>query len=388
MSQTSPLPAPTPSPAPFAEILDEISPRPFRSAPPGFAIRAVLWLRNKILALANLIVPAEMRLFELSIGAAVTQLMGVAARHRLADRLGQGPLTAAELAAQTELDPDALHRMMRALASLGLFKLDAAGRFSNTRYANALRSGRIMRQREYAEYFSSASNLQAWADVETTARTGKNAFERVHGVSVWDWFDRHPHERETFAQLMMGLTTVDAPMIARLYPWREVKRVCDVAGGRGTLLSELLIRHAHLSGVLCDAPGVIESARGLLERRNVLARVELVAGSIFSHVPAGADAYVLKNVLHDWDDARAMQILRAVRHAAAPGARVLICEVLTERNDARTLGALADVHMMMVCSDGRERGREEYARLLQASGWRAGRVMASPAISVVEGVAA
>jgi hypothetical protein len=242
--------------------------------------------------------------------------------------------------------------------------------------------------REYAEYFASSSNVQSWADAEATVRTGKNAFERVHGMSVWDWFDGHPGERETFAQMMMGITTVDAPTIARLYPWREVERVCDVAGGRGTLLSELLIRHRHLKGVLCDAPGVIESARVLLEGRGVMARVELAAGSIFSHVPAGADAYVLKNVLHDWDDARSLQILQVVRKAMATGARVVICETLTERNDPGSLGVLADVHMMMVCSDGRERGREEYARLLDASGFRAGRVMASPTVSVVEGVAA
>jgi hypothetical protein len=314
--------------------------------------------------------------------------MGIAARHRIADRLAERPRTAGELAAETGLDADALHRTLRALAALDVFRLDGDGRFANARAANALRSGRQMRMREYAEYFASPSNLRAWADAEETVRTGKNAFERVHGVSVWDWFDRHPDERETFAQLMMGLTTVDAPFIARLYPWQEVKRVCDVGGGRGTLLSELLIRHDHLRGVLCDAPGVIESARLLLERRGVMARVELAAGSIFSDVPAGADAYVLKNVLHDWDDARSLQILGVVRKAMQPGARLIICETLTERNDAVSLGCLADVHMMMVCSDGRERGRAEYARLLEASGFRAGRVLAGPTVSVIEGVAA
>jgi hypothetical protein len=379
---------PAPKLTPPAPVPDEISPKPFPGAPPGFLIRAVLWLRKKIVALANLLAPPEVRVFELTIGAAVTQMMGIAARHRLADRLAARPRTADELAAETGLDADALHRTLRALAGIGIFRLDGDGRFANTRAGNAMRSGRQMRMREYVEYFASPSNLRAWADAEETVRTGKNAFERVHGMSVWDWFDRHPEERETFAQLMMGLTTVDAPIIARLYPWQEVKRVCDVGGGRGTLLSELLIRHDHLRGVLCDAPGVIDSARLLLERRGVMDRVELAAGSIFSDVPAGADAYVLKNVLHDWDDARSLQILGVVRKAMQPGARLIICETLTERNDADSLGCLADVHMMMVCSDGRERGRDDYARLLEASGFRAGRVLAGPTVSVIEGVAA
>jgi hypothetical protein len=388
MSDALPVRRPEPAPAPTVTTLgDEISPRPFPSPPPGFVLRAVLWLRRRVLGLANRLAPPEVRVFEMAIGSAVTHLLGAAARHRIADRLAQGPLTAAELAAQTELDPDALHRALRALAALDVFTLLPDGRFANNRYANALRGGRLLRMREYAEYFASGSNLRAWADSEATLRTGKNAFERVHGMSVWDWFDAHPDERENFAQLMMGLTTMDAPAIAKLYPWHEVQRVCDVAGGRGTLISELLVRHRHLRAVLCDAPGVLESARVLLEQRGVAGRAELVPGNIFAEVPIGADAYTLKNVLHDWDDARSLQILGVVRKAMKPGARLLVCEMLTERNDPYGLGVLSDVHMMMVCSDGRERSRQEYADLLTKSGFRPARVLASPMMSVIEGIA-
>jgi hypothetical protein len=388
MSEASPArrPAPTP-PSIVTPLGDDISPRPFPSPPPSFVLRAFLWLRRSILGLAHRLAPAEVRIFEMSIGAVMTHLLGAVARHRIADRLAQGPLTAAELAAQTQLDPDALHRALRALAALDVFTLLPDGRFANNRYSNALRGGRLMRMREYAEYFASGSNLRAWSDSEATLRDGKNAFERVHGMSVWDWFEQHPDERETFAQLMMGLTAMDAPAIAKLYPWHEVQRVCDVAGGRGTLVSELLVRHRHLRAVLCDAPGVLESARVLLEQRGVAGRVELVPGNIFAEVPIGADVYTLKNILHDWDDARSLQILGVVRKAMKPGARLLVCEVLTERNDPHSLGALSDVHMMMVCSDGRERSRQEYAELLTQSGFRPGRVLASPMVSVIEGIA-
>jgi hypothetical protein len=138
---------------------------------------------------------------------------------------------------------------------------------------------------------------------------------------------------------------------------------------------------------LCDGPGVIEQARQLVARRGVAERMELVPGSFFDTVPIGADAYLLKNVLHDWDDARSLQILGNVRRAMQPGGRLILCESLVEKNDANGLAAMADVHMLMVCDDGRERSRAELAALLTASGFRPGRVLPSPTVSVIEGIA-
>jgi hypothetical protein len=278
--------------------------------------------------------------------------------------------------------------MMRALTTAGVFAMDADGRCRNNRLSAVLRENRLSAVRAFAEYFASRSNSEAWTDFDRTLRTGKGAFPRVHGMSVWDWFDAHPDERETFARAMMGMTVADAPVVANLFPWREIQKVCDVGGGRGTLLSELLVRHPHLRGILCDAAGVIRSARQLLERRGVAERVEMVAGSFFDRVPAGADAYVLKNVLHDWDDARSRRILDVCRLAMTPGARMLIVENLITRNGTFSFGNLADVHMMVVCDEGRERTREEYGRLFEATGFKPGRVFDSPTISVIEGVAA
>jgi hypothetical protein len=385
----SPVPvASPPPPVPVPIVNDAIGPAPFPGAPPGFVIRAVLWLRKKLLDAAYLLGPPELRVFDLSMGGAVTQLLGLVCRHNIPDLLADGPLSAAELAARTGLDADALHRFLRGLACIGVFTMDSAGRVANNRYSSALRDDRLEHFREHCIYFSSESNLRSWSDIEATARTGKNAFERLHGMSVWDWFEHHPDERETFARMMMGGTIAVAPTVAAIYPWREIERVCDVGGGRGTLISELLVRHPHLQGVLCDAAGVLDSARVLLEKRGVLARVQLVPGSFFDHVPGGADAYVLKNILHDWDDARSLHILGVVRRAMQKGQRLVIAENITEHNDAENFGALSDVHMMTVCSDGRERSRAEYERLLGKSGFVAGRVNCdSPLINVIEGIA-
>ena len=229
--------------------------------------------------------------------------------------------------------------------------------------------------------------MASWTDLERTLVTGDNAFERVFGKHVWAWFDEHPDEREMFAQAMMGITVRDAPQVATLYPFAEVKTVCDVGGGRGTLLSELLIRHPHLHGILCDGAGVLDSAKSLLAARGVESRVTLSPGSFFEAVPTGADVYVLKNILHDWDDATCRRILTVVRRAMAPGQRLVIVDAHIEKNDADNLGAFVDLQMMMVCANGRERSRGELEALLSATGFRPGRCFPYPTVSVLEGLA-
>jgi hypothetical protein len=205
-------------------------------------------------------------------------------------------------------------------------------------------------------------------------------------MSIWDYFDEHPADRETFARAMMGVTVQQAPVVARIYPFAELRSICDVGGGSGTLLSEILLRHPNLTGVLFDVPGVISSAERLLRSRGVLERVRLEGGSIFEKVPSGADAYLLKNVLHDWDDARCLHLLGRVREAMAPGQRILLVESLQERNDTKSLTTYADLQMMVQCSEGRERSQEELQALLRDSGFQTGRVFEHPIISVIEGV--
>lgn len=384
MSRASPF-AGAPA-APLAEA-DRVSSEPYPDPPPPLLQRFGLWLHRVLRAASDAVVPAQLGILERSIGVATTQLLGAVARHRIADLLEDGPLTAAELAHRTGLDADALHRSLRALATGGVFRLGADGRFSNTRLSRPLRSGQLERMRAWCEYFASGSNVASWGALEHTLRTGRSAFHEVHGTSIWTWFDQHKEERETFAHAMMGVTVGQAPLVASLYPFAEVGTVCDVGGGRGTLLSELLIRHPHLQGMLVDAPGVLASATALLERRGVSDRVRCVPANFFEQVPPGADAYALKNVLHDWDDAQCRALLGVCRKAMSPGMRLLIIETVTERLETRGIGPLSDAQMMVVCEEGRERGVGEYAQLLEASGFRMGRVFHAPVVSVLEGVA-
>lgn len=356
--------------------------------PPVFLMRAALRLRRLLLRVADRLVPPQLALFDLLTGLGKTHAVRVAARLRIAERLAAGPATADRLAAAAGVDADALHRLLRAMAAERVFRLDRGGRFHNTRLSRALLRGARGSFADFADYFGSASNALAWIGFEATVVSGKNAFERVHGMSIWDWFDRHPDEREVFAGAMAALTELEAPVLARCYPFGELARLCDLGGGRGTLLAAILARHRKLRAILLEAAGVLEVARPYLAERRVLDRVELVAGSFFEAVPPGCDAYLLKNVLHDWDDARCAAILTRCRVAMRPGQRLLVVEEIVEAGSVEGPGVLADLQMMTVCCEGRERGRDDYARLLAGGGFSLRRVFGGGAgSSVIEGVA-
>jgi hypothetical protein len=336
-------------------------------------------------ALADLIVPAPAAMLVRLGGAWQTHLLHVAARLRIADRVAIRPKTAAELAGETGTNEDALHRALRALVTLGVFDMNARGEVSNNRMSDTLRSDRVASMRDPADYFGSASNVQAWGDIDETVRSGESAFARVHGMSVWDWFAKHPDEGRAFAGTMTSLTEMDAPAIAAAYDFGQHGRICDVAGGRGTLLAEILTQHQTPRGVLFDEAHVLDIAGTYLAARGVDARVERVAGSFFERVPAGCDAYVLKDILHDWDDARCSAILEHLRSAMTEKSVLLVPETIVERCSTRAPGPIVDMQMLAVCDGGRQRSEAEHAKLLRGAGLRLRKVhTTATAVSIVE----
>jgi hypothetical protein len=389
------LPEPLPATGqPNGQGAPEGSRRP-RPAPPRLLAAAALRLRRALRALSDLVVPAPAALFELTAGFMQTHLLRAAARLRLAELLAAGPASVEELAARAGVEADGLRRLLRGLATLGVFALRRDGRYGNNRLSRTLLAEAPISLRDSALYFGSEAQLSAWGALEAVlgggggagSASGASGFERIHGVTTWEWFDRHPEEQEAFAGTMVGITRLYAPGVASCYPFGEARRLCDVGGGHGDLLAEVLLRHPHLAAVLVDSPGVLATARPFLAARGVLERIELVAGSFFDGVPAGCDVYLLKNILHDWDDERALRILASCRRAMQPGHRLLVVEALVEEHTTRDIGPLSDLQMMVVCG-GRERAAGEYARLFERAGFRPGQVVPTPGpMSVVEAIA-
>jgi hypothetical protein len=232
------------------------------------------------------------------------------------------------------------------------------------------------------------STRGAWADLAESVRTGRSAFERVHGSSIWDWYASHPEEEQLFAAAMRSITEFDGPALAAsdLVPDEGV--VCDVAGGAGTLLGEVLVARPRLRGVLLEARGVLAEAERHLSSRGVRDRVELVEGDLFGEMSAEADVYLLKNILHDWDDPTSAGILTRVRATMKPGSRLILVEQLQERNEPHPFASLSDVQMLTQCVDGRERSLAELQALLSGAGLTPGRTARAGVSSLVEGVAA
>src|SRR5215212_2101482 len=289
--------------------------------PPPLAVDAALAIRRGLLRAADSLLPPWAAVWDRTMGVGRTQIIGVVASLGVPDLL-DSPATAADLAARLSVDADALHRVLRAAAVDGLLRVDRRGRFRLTRLGRTLRSDSRATLRPWARYMALRSTREAWGDLEESVRTGDAAFARVHGTSVWDWFAAHPEEERLFAAAMRSITEFDAPALAASELVPETGTVCDVAGGAGTLLAAVLAARPGLRGVLVEAPGVLAEAEGVLSSRGVRERVELVEGDLFGSLPAvGADLWVLKNILHDWDDETSLRILGGVRRAMSAGAR-------------------------------------------------------------------
>jgi hypothetical protein len=357
-----------------------------RAVPPRFIVRSVIALRNSLIRLAARIAPPQVTMFEHVSGVGKTMVAAHVARLKIADLLAKGPLEIEELAQATKTHEDTLWRVMRAAVAMGVFHLRSDGRFENNRTSEVLRSDVFASMRDLAEYFGSESNTRPWIDMGETLRTGKNGFERVYGKSVWDYFGEHPDESETFARAMTNLTEFDASAIAVGYPFKDLGVICDVAGGRGTLITAILRQNKNARGILFDEAHVLEHASNYLRANDVDTRIEKIAGSFFEKIPRGADAYLMKDILHDWDDDRSITIMKNCRKAMEPGKRLLIVEIVVEKNSTELPGPLVDLQMMTVTCEGRQRSASDFKNLFEKAGFRFSRVvpLAMP-ISIVEG---
>jgi hypothetical protein len=305
----------------------------------------------------------------------------VVADFEIADRLAGGEQGVDELAAQTGCHADALYRVMRLLAAEGVFRESSARRFELTEVGAALRSDEASSPRELIRMLNREPYL-AFAQLGQSVRTGLPVFEEVFGKPRFDWLADHPAEVALFQRAMIALSQGSNQAIAEAYDFGSFSRVVDVGGGHGQLLSAILARHPHISGVLFDLPSGIEAARA--GAGGPLPRSELVAGSFFDSVPAGADVYLLKKVIHDWNDEQAAAILRNCRDAMAPQGRVPVAETIVPPGDEPDSIKLIDANMLVV-TGGVERTSAEYAALFATAGLRLERVISTvQSISVLE----
>jgi predicted O-methyltransferase YrrM len=312
-------------------------------------------------------------LYRLIDGYKITQAIHAAAVLGLADRIAAGVSASADLAHATGVDGDALYRLLRALGAMGVVHEGTGRQFSLTPMGEALRSDAEVPLAPFAILTGQTYYWDAWGQLLQGVVTGENVFRAVHGTGTWAYREAHPEQDAIFNAAMTANARRANPAVVDAIDARGLTRVADIGGGQGALLAALVARHPHLRGVLFDRPSVIASAAPLLASAGVADRVEVVGGDMLVSVPAGADAYVLKFVLHDWDDDDATAILRACRRAMTSTSALLVVERLAGAPNADLAAKLSDLNMLVIAG-GRERTRDEFAALLAAGGFRLVRV--------------
>ena len=308
--------------------------------------------------------PAERAsMLRLLSGAWLAQCCYAVAKLGIADLLAGGPRRADDLARETGTDPRALHRVLRVLASEGIFAETPDGAFALTPLAEPLRAGVAKSSREMAIMFGEEV-FRSFAEIGYTLQTGRPAFDKVHGMPFYDYLERNPQAADTFSTAM---ATASVPAVLASCDLAGVRVLADVGGGAGGLLARFLRGHPQARGILIDLPKAVAHARTRLSVAGVADRVDFVEGSFFDAVPAGADAYVLCRVLHNWPDEDALRLLRDIRTAMAPDGRLLIFEELVGQRDGRPATPI-DL-LMLVMLSGWDRTEAEYRDLLAAAGF-------------------
>jgi len=310
---------------------------------------------------------ASDRMRGLIFGFRQSQAVHVAAELGVADRLAAGPVTAGAVADEIGADPDALRRLLRALASIGVFEERPGDVFATTDLGRTLESRHPDRLRAVSANTGSWYFWDAWGQLEHSVRTGENAFESVHGVSVWEYRARHVEAATRFDAAMLAQTLRLARDVVSAYDFSACRAVVDVGGGHGALLSAVLDAYPGVAGVLYDLPHVVETAKPALAERGIADRVRLEGGSFFDGVPVGGDAYLLKSVLHDWEDDECVRILRACAAAMRDDAALLVVERALGGPNEEPETKFSDLNML-VLPGGRERSIDEFDALLAAAG--------------------
>ena len=322
-------------------------------------------------------------------GIHISRAVYVAAELGIADLLADGPMSSAQLAEATQTHEPSLYRVLRLLASLGVLAGHEGRSFTLTVLGDRLRSDVPASMRSWARLVDAVGGVRAFEPIIHTVRTGEPGVDAAYGMGLFEFLAGRPADAARFDAAMAERTSAFAPGLADACDFTGAATVVDVGGGRGTLLAAILRAHGSLRGILVETQAVAAAAGPSLEAAGVFGRCEVVAGDFFAGVPAGADRYLLANILHDWADDRAAAILERCRRAMAPGGRVLIVERLIPDDPQQALPALLSDINMLVVTGGMERTNAEYAALLAAAGLRLARITAvAPPYGVIEGVLA
>jgi len=314
----------------------------------------------------------------------ISQAIYAAAKFEIADHLKDGPKSVEELAIASSTHPDALYRLLRALASMGIFAESEARRFSLTPLAEPLRSDVPGSKRALA-LMSGDEQFRAWGEIDYSIRTGKMAFDKVFGQPIFDYLGKHPDKARIFDAAMVGIHGRESSAILDAYDLSGIGLLADIGGGNGSQIIEILNKYPQMQGMLFDLPQVIERATGKVQAAGLQDRCTLTPGSFFEAVPAGADAYVLRHIIHDWDEDKCLSILRNCHRAMSAKSKLLVIESVIPPGNEPFPGKFLDLVMLLI-PGGKERTEVEYRELFHQAGFELTQIIPTGTdVSIIEG---
>jgi hypothetical protein len=331
--------------------------------------------------------PAHVGILQILTGGHIRGAVSCLAQLGIPDLVEAGPKSAEELAKQIGADAQALYRLMRATASVGVLSEGPDGKFSQTPTSKILCSNATPSLRAFAIMGGREWHGRGWSHLEYCVRTGKQALDHIYGMPIFEFLKQHPEEGKIFHEAMTALSMIDSPAVAEAYNFEGIRSIVDVGGGHGLLLATILKRNPHLRGTLYEVPHVVEgAANGPL--KSVMGRCTLASGDMFSSVPAGADAYIMKHIIHDWPDDLCVQLLKACRKGVNAGGKLLVVDSVIQPGNDFSPDKFIDLQML-IFPGGCERTEKQFRELFATAGWQLNRIIPTVASdSIVEGVPA
>lgn len=319
--------------------------------------------------------PFPMQMMQMVMGAWVTQAVGAAARLGVADHLRSGPLNASALAEKAGASADGVHRLMRALSSIGVFKMEGNA-FALTPLGETLCSDVPGSMRNIVMAETDAAHWLSWGKFPQAVKEGRKMTVEALGMEPWDYYAKHPADGEQFSRAMAEISGLAIEPVLACYDIGYANTIVDIGGAHGALLAAMLAKNPEAKGILFDLPYTTTTAKGAIAAKGLTERVEIVGGDFFKEVPKGGDLYLLKHILHDWDDEKCVAILKRVRAAMKPTSKVLVVEFALA-DQAPPPVHLMDLNMMVMLS-GRERTPEQYGALFAEAGLKMDRFIPTP----------
>jgi len=327
-----------------------------------------------------------MTIFELSQSIWIARAIGVAVELELADSLSDGPKTVTELADLTKTNPENLYRLLRALASYGIFREKPNKTFQMTPLARGLKEG-VGSMKNMIAHQQNPVNWQMVGEMNYCIKTGKDVAEKILGTDIFEHLKKYPEKNRLYNLAMTETSEIASATVLSAYNFSRRKKLVDIGGGQGYLLSIILHEYPKLEGVLFDLPHVVDGAKKIIEKLGVDDRVTIIPGDFFETVPKGGDTYILKSIIHAFDDDQCVALLKNIYHAMTDPGKLLIVEVVISEDNAPSFGKIFDLQMLIGAPGGKERTRSEFEDILGRSGFKLKRVIRTVShFSIIEAV--